>query len=75
MGCSILHSALKFGGCSYNQIRRVEPLQQVSVWNGAVLRGDLNNITIGQVSNIQDRTVVHAARWDKTVPMLNHHVS
>jgi carbonic anhydrase/acetyltransferase-like protein (isoleucine patch superfamily) len=32
------------------------------VWNHAVLRGDLNNITIGQVSNIQDRTVVHAAR-------------
>jgi carbonic anhydrase/acetyltransferase-like protein (isoleucine patch superfamily) len=27
-----------------------------------VLRGDLNNITIGQVSNIQDRTVIHAAR-------------
>jgi carbonic anhydrase/acetyltransferase-like protein (isoleucine patch superfamily) len=27
-----------------------------------VLRGDLNNITIGSVSNIQDRTVIHAAR-------------
>jgi carbonic anhydrase/acetyltransferase-like protein (isoleucine patch superfamily) len=35
---------------------------QVSVWYGAVLRGDLNNITIGSVSNIQDRTVIHAAR-------------
>jgi carbonic anhydrase/acetyltransferase-like protein (isoleucine patch superfamily) len=37
-------------------------LLQVSVWNNVVLRGDLNNITIGQVSNVQDRTVIHAAR-------------
>jgi hypothetical protein len=36
---------------------------QASVWNHVVLRGDLNNITIGHVSNIQDRTVIHAARW------------
>ena len=35
---------------------------QASVWNHAVLRGDLNNITVGQLSNIQDRTVIHAAR-------------
>lgn len=38
------------------------PLVQASVWNHVVLRGDLNNITIGHVSNIQDRTVIHAAR-------------
>jgi carbonic anhydrase/acetyltransferase-like protein (isoleucine patch superfamily) len=36
---------------------------QASIWNHVVLRGDLNNITIGHVSNIQDRTVIHAARW------------
>lgn len=36
---------------------------QASVWNNVVLRGDLNNITIGQVSNVQDRTVIHAARY------------
>lgn len=35
---------------------------QASIWNHAVLRGDLNNITIGQVTNVQDRTVIHAAR-------------
>lgn len=35
---------------------------QVSVWDGAVLRGDLNNISIGQFSNVQDRSVIHAAR-------------
>lgn len=44
----------------------VDLLERVSVWNHAVLRGDLNNITIGQVSNIQDRTVVHAARTSPT---------
>ncbi|WIA15789.1 hypothetical protein OEZ85_002402 [Tetradesmus obliquus] len=40
----------------------VDLLDRVSVWNNVVLRGDLNNITIGQVSNVQDRTVIHAAR-------------
>lgn len=40
----------------------VDLLDRVSVWNNAVLRGDLNNITIGQVTNVQDRSVVHAAR-------------
>lgn len=32
-----------------------------SVWNGAVLRGDLNKITVGFCSNVQERCVVHAA--------------
>lgn len=32
-----------------------------SVWNGAVLRGDLNKITIGFCSNVQERCVIHAA--------------
>nr|XP_016506896.1 PREDICTED: gamma carbonic anhydrase-like 2, mitochondrial [Nicotiana tabacum] len=32
-----------------------------SVWNGAVLRGDLNKITIGFCSSIQEKCVVHAA--------------
>jgi carbonic anhydrase/acetyltransferase-like protein (isoleucine patch superfamily) len=40
----------------------VDLLDRASVWNNVVLRGDLNNITIGQVSNVQDRTVIHAAR-------------
>ncbi|XP_077210018.1 gamma carbonic anhydrase-like 2, mitochondrial [Tasmannia lanceolata] len=32
-----------------------------SVWNGSVLRGDLNKITIGFCSSVQERCVVHAA--------------
>jgi carbonic anhydrase/acetyltransferase-like protein (isoleucine patch superfamily) len=33
--------------------------EQSSVWFGAVLRGDLNTITIGNRSNIQDNCTVH----------------
>ncbi len=35
---------------------------QVSVWDGAVLRGDLNSIRVSAFSNIGTRTVIHAAR-------------
>ncbi|GAV66539.1 Hexapep domain-containing protein [Cephalotus follicularis] len=32
-----------------------------SVWSGSVLRGDLNKITVGFCSNVQERSVIHAA--------------
>ncbi|EPS65001.1 hypothetical protein M569_09778 [Genlisea aurea] len=32
-----------------------------SVWNGSVLRGDLNKISVGFCSNVQERSVIHAA--------------
>ena len=32
-----------------------------SVWPGSVLRGDLNKITVGFCSNVQERCVIHAA--------------
>nr|AHA84216.1 gamma carbonic anhydrase-like 2 [Phaseolus vulgaris] len=32
-----------------------------SVWPGCVLRGDLNKISIGFSSNVQERSVIHAA--------------
>ena len=32
----------------------------VSVWYGAVLRGDCARITIGELTNVQDAVVVHA---------------
>ncbi len=37
---------------------------QVSIWYGCVLRADLNTIMVGAFTNIQDRTIIHAARWD-----------
>lgn len=39
----------------------------VSVWPGAVLRGDYGTITIGDRSNIQDGSVLHCTFVDNTV--------
>ena len=41
-------------------IGRVVLGPEASVWPGAVLRGDSNEILVGTGSNIQDGTVVHA---------------
>ena len=38
---------------------------KTSIWYGAVIRGDVNKITIGSMSNIQDRVVIHAAKPNK----------
>src|SRR5215210_3150152 len=35
--------------------------EEASVWFGAVLRGDINSISIGPRSNIQDGSIVHVA--------------
>lgn len=35
-----------------------------SIWYGATLRGDVQKITIGHTSNIQDRAVVHVAKYN-----------
>jgi carbonic anhydrase/acetyltransferase-like protein (isoleucine patch superfamily) len=42
-------------------IGNVELGPQASVWFNVVLRGDLNRITIGPRSNIQDGSVIHVA--------------
>ncbi|GAA3956932.1 gamma carbonic anhydrase family protein [Gordonia caeni] len=39
----------------------------VSVWPGAVLRGDYGTITIGARTNIQDGTVIHCTFTEPTV--------
>jgi carbonic anhydrase/acetyltransferase-like protein (isoleucine patch superfamily) len=41
-------------------IGRVRLLKGASVWFGAVLRGDQDWITIGENSNVQDNSVLHA---------------
>ncbi len=41
-------------------VGHVEIGAEVSIWYGAVLRGDADRIRIGPGSNIQDNTVVHA---------------
>lgn len=40
---------------------------EVSVWYGCVLRGDVNFIEVGARSNLQDGTVVHLGDADPTV--------
>ena len=40
----------------------------VSVWPGAVIRGDVNSIAIGDVSNIQDGSVLHVSHKTPTNP-------
>lgn len=43
-------------------IGRVTLGPRVSIWPGAVLRGDIEWIEIGEESNIQDLTVAHTSR-------------
>ena len=42
-------------------IGEVTLAENASVWCGAVIRGDVNNITIGVGSNIQDLSVLHVS--------------
>ena len=42
-------------------IGRVAIERNSSVWCGAVLRGDVNTIRIGERSNIQDNSVLHVS--------------
>lgn len=43
-------------------IGNVELCEDVSIWHGAVLRGDVDSITIGNNSNVQDNCVVHCTK-------------
>jgi carbonic anhydrase/acetyltransferase-like protein (isoleucine patch superfamily) len=36
--------------------------EDVSIWFGAVLRGDINSINIGKGSNVQDNCVIHVGK-------------
>ena len=40
----------------------VELGENVSVWHGAIIRGDTDSITIGDNYNVQDNCVVHCTR-------------
>ena len=45
----------------------VEVGDGVSIWYGAVLRGDEGKITIGRGSNVQDNSVIHTTHEKPTV--------
>ena len=40
-------------------IGRVSLAKDASIWFGCVLRGDVNRITIGEATNIQDGSILH----------------
>lgn len=48
--------------CAYCAVDFRMSLSVVSVWYGAVLRGDVNVLTVGENSSIGDRAVVHVAK-------------
>lgn len=45
-----------------------------SIWFGAVLRGDVNTITLGNKVNIQDNAVIHTL-YQKSVTKIGNNVS
>lgn len=49
-------------------IGAVELDDDVSIWPGAVLRGDVARISIGARSNVQDGTVIHVNAPDARAP-------
>lgn len=53
-GVWVAHSATVLGNVTIGQ--------GTSIWYGATLRGDVNAITIGERTNIQDNVVIHVAR-------------
>ena len=44
---------------SVDIIGKVEILENANIWFGTRLRGDMNNIVIGENTNIQENSVVH----------------
>ena len=51
-GCFIAPDAVLIG--------KVRILKGASIWFGAVLRGDNDLITVGEDSNVQDHSIIHA---------------
>jgi len=58
---------------SADLIGKVNIEENSSIWYGAVLRGDVDSIKIGQYTNVQDQTVIHA---DTDIPtIIGDHVT
>jgi carbonic anhydrase/acetyltransferase-like protein (isoleucine patch superfamily) len=66
-GCTPVIPASVYVHPSAQIIGEVSLGEDASVWCGAVIRGDVNRITIGAGSNIQDLAVLHVSHkseWD-----------
>ncbi len=64
--CYIAENATIIGDVSFGQ--------QCSVWFNAIIRGDVNNITIGNKVNIQDGAVIHCT-YQKHATLIGDNVS
>lgn len=67
----------KYGkGCFFAEtaviIGDVEMGDSCSIWYGAVLRGDVNSIRIGNYVNVQDNAVLHTRYQESTISIGNH---
>lgn len=51
---------------SSDVIGRVTLSEDVSVWYGTVIRGDVEEVIIGQRTNVQDNVTIHVAKGFKT---------
>jgi carbonic anhydrase/acetyltransferase-like protein (isoleucine patch superfamily) len=47
---------------SADVIGQVKVKENASIWFGTVLRGDINKITVGKCSNVQDNSTVHVSK-------------
>ncbi len=61
-GATPRYDATNFIAPSADVIGHVELGTETSIWFHATVRGDVNRITIGPYSNIQDNAVVHVTR-------------
>ncbi len=50
---------------SADVIGRVELGEESAVWFGAVIRGDVNHIKIGDRTNVQDLSMIHVTHYKK----------
>lgn len=57
----IVPSTVKFIAPNASVIGDVKLGADSSVWYGAVVRGDVNKVVIGERTNVQDRAVIHVA--------------
>jgi carbonic anhydrase/acetyltransferase-like protein (isoleucine patch superfamily) len=55
-------------------VGKVKMGKDCSVWFNAVVRGDVNDITIGDATNIQDGAVIHAT-YQKAATIIGNNVS
>ena len=55
-------------------IGEVQMGSNCSVWYNAVVRGDVNSITVGDFSNIQDGAVIHGT-YERSKTVIGSHVS